>query len=217
MMKPAIAIGLCLVLSCGQQVLGSNDDDTGKQKTETPPPAPAPNPTQDPPKPQPMMMVAFAPGMIMPFAGNVPPDGWWICDGKAVSRDMYPDLFKAIGSAWGNGDDGDGPLFNIPDLRGVFLRGVDSGAMRDPEAKMRTAYRQGGNIGDSVGSYQNAGTAPPKVPFSSNLTTYSTSIDEGNDFSSKVASAPYTAQMMLTGGDKETRPLNVAVHYLIKY
>lgn len=215
MMKPAIALGLCLVLSCAQS-RDEFDDGTGMQKPPEQPTAP-PNPTQDPPKPQPMMMVAFAPGMIMPFAGNVPPDGWWICDGKAVSRDMYPELFKAIGSAWGSGDDGDGPLFNIPDLRGMFLRGVDAGAMRDPEAKMRTAYRQGGNLGDSVGSYQASGTAPPKTPLSAYVAASTDYVYEGSGGRRNVAAPPTNSAIAYTGGDKETRPLNVAVHYLIKY
>src|SRR5262249_32351647 len=90
-------------------------------------------------------------GTIVAFGGgasNVPP-GWLLCDGSSVLRASYPQLFSAIGTAWGSASVAS---FNLPDLRGQFLRGTDSGAGVDPDAASRMASHTGGNIGDNVGS-----------------------------------------------------------------
>ena len=61
-------------------------------------------------------------GAIIPYAGSTAPFGTLICNGAAISRSAYPELFEAIGTTWGAGDGS--TTFNIPDLRGYFLRGV---------------------------------------------------------------------------------------------
>jgi len=61
-------------------------------------------------------------GAIIAFGGATAPAGWLICDGTAVSRATYADLFTAIGTTWGAGDES--TTFNVPDLRGAFLRGA---------------------------------------------------------------------------------------------
>ncbi len=60
-------------------------------------------------------------GSVQAFAGTTPPTDWLICDGRAVSRTVYADLFAAIGIAHGQGDGS--ATFNLPDYRGQFLRG----------------------------------------------------------------------------------------------
>lgn len=70
------------------------------------------------------------PGAIMAFPTITPPDGWLVCDGAAISRTAYPDLFALIGTTWGVGDGV--TTFNKPDLRGMFLRGFDAGRGVDP-------------------------------------------------------------------------------------
>jgi microcystin-dependent protein len=50
-----------------------------------------------------------------------PPTGWLICDGSAVSRTTYADLFAVLGTAYGVGDGT--TTFNLPDLRGRFPLG----------------------------------------------------------------------------------------------
>ena len=98
---------------------------------------------------------AFA-GMIAPFAGPADkiPAGWLLCDGRAVSRSEYFNLYKAIGICWGNGDGS--TTFNLPDLRGMFLRGVSGESGKDEDANSRTMLLEngGGNTGNNVGSYQ---------------------------------------------------------------
>lgn len=52
-------------------------------------------------------------GFIETFAGSVVPTGWLACDGSAISRTDYADLFAAIGTTYGSGDGS--TTFNIPD------------------------------------------------------------------------------------------------------
>lgn len=97
-------------------------------------------------------------GTMLIFAGpkaNIP-SGWLPCDGSSVGETSYPKLFSVIGTSWGGGSGN----FNLPDMRGLFPRGVDEGNSRDPDAGSRTAITTGGNTGastDRVGSYQSHG------------------------------------------------------------
>jgi microcystin-dependent protein len=65
--------------------------------------------------------VQFPSGTVVPFAGATAPEGWVLCNGTTLSRSTYAALFAAIGTSWGNGDGS--TTFNLPDLRGSFLRG----------------------------------------------------------------------------------------------
>ncbi len=97
---------------------------------------------------------AFA-GMIAPFAGPADkiPSGWLLCDGRTVSRTEYQNLYNAIGVAWGKGNGS--TTFNLPDLRGMFLRGVSGTSGNDLDADSRVMLtNNGGNTGNNVGSYQ---------------------------------------------------------------
>ena len=77
------------------------------------------------------------PGTVVSFAGSKVPTGWLPCDGKAVSRTTYSALYTALGSSHGAGDGK--TTFNVPDYRGRFLRGLDEGTKRDPDAINRKA------------------------------------------------------------------------------
>jgi microcystin-dependent protein len=61
-------------------------------------------------------------GVVHPFAGSTAPDGWLLCDGSAVSRTTYADLFSVIGTIYGSGDGS--TTFNLPDMRGIFPKGA---------------------------------------------------------------------------------------------
>ncbi|ADL53204.1 phage tail protein [Clostridium cellulovorans] len=56
------------------------------------------------------------PGKIDMTATTTAPQGWLICDGSAVSRETYANLYTAIGTTYGNGDGT--TTFNLPDMRG---------------------------------------------------------------------------------------------------
>jgi microcystin-dependent protein len=61
---------------------------------------------------------------ILPYAGSAAPLGYFLCDGSAKSRTTYAGLFAIIGTTYGVGDGS--TTFNIPDLRGRVIAGLDS-------------------------------------------------------------------------------------------
>lgn len=64
------------------------------------------------------------PGCVMPYAGSTSPAGWLLCAGQAVSRTEYGALFAVVGTTYGTGDGS--TTFNLPDLRGRTVAGVDN-------------------------------------------------------------------------------------------
>jgi microcystin-dependent protein len=78
-------------------------------------------------------------GAAMPFLGNSPPPGFLICDGQAVSRTTYAELFAVIGTIYGAGDGVS--TFNVPDLRNQFIRGkADDRAVGSTQAGSFAAH-----------------------------------------------------------------------------
>ena len=61
-------------------------------------------------------------GSIVPYGGATAPTGWLLCNGQAVSRTTYADLFAAIGTSFGAGDGS--TTFNLPDLREATTKGA---------------------------------------------------------------------------------------------
>lgn len=97
------------------------------------------------------------PGTIIAFGGhtNRIPDGWLLCDGSSVSNATYPKLYNAISTNWGAGAVAN--EFRLPELRGMFLRGVSgnsTGPYTDADAANRFSLLAGGKSGNDVGSYQ---------------------------------------------------------------
>lgn len=107
------------------------------------------------------------PGTLAPFAGpitvhadattaqptsNQPPAGWLWCAGQAVSRATYSALFAAIGTTYGAGDGS--TTFNVPDLRGRALVGLDN---------------MGGSDAGRIGTANTLGTAAGSNTISSSM------------------------------------------------
>ncbi|HCA7333183.1 TPA: tail fiber protein [Klebsiella pneumoniae] len=69
--------------------------------------------------------ISAQPGDIKYTARSTAPSGWLKANGEAVSRTIYAALFEAIGTTFGIGDGS--TTFNLPDLRGEFIRGWDDG------------------------------------------------------------------------------------------
>ena len=67
-------------------------------------------------------------GTVLATGRSAAPDGFLLCDGSAVSRTTYADLFAAISTTYGTGDGS--TTFNLPDLRGRVPVGVDGAAGR---------------------------------------------------------------------------------------
>lgn len=144
-------------------------------------------------------------GSIIAYGGASAPAGYLICDGSAVSRTTYSALFSAIGTANGIGDGS--TTFNVPDCRGMFLRGVTGASANDPDASSRTAVN-GGNSANNVGSVQG---------FQIQSHIHNQGAGSGGSLGIPQANngiTPFT-NTTATGGD-ETRPINIYVTYCIK-
>ena len=95
---------------------------------------------------------AAPPGAMMDYAGATAPNGWLPCNGQAVSRTTHADLFTAIGTTWGAGDDS--TTFNVPDFRRRVAVG-SGGASSDII---------GNTVGDTGGAETHALTAAELGP-----------------------------------------------------
>lgn len=188
-------------------------------------------------------------GTIVAFGGDfndankdrLERSGWLPCDGKSYDiheggdptrPSKFHDLFQVIRSNFGAGYEEPRPgqakdaaentgNFNVPDLRGRFLRGADLGSGRDPLD--RTSMRHGGS-GHDVGSVQHQAIQPhghvgqrlfASVPravgpeLASGLAPGGAFGDNNAGGITRISEQP--------GGGPETRPINAAVNWIIKY
>ena len=176
-------------------------------------------------------------GTILSFAGaaSMVPEGWLICDGRAMTADDYPDLFTIIGTTYGDGStdtrltaiEGD---FNIPDLRGVFVRGLDnpeteSGpAGNDPDSEIRAlgAYQENAFQGHDHNMYLQTGHDSNVRPLKPGRgiggggrgTTFASTLNEQRLFDGYSEDSQGRG---VPNVSTETRPKNVALNYIIKY
>ena len=168
-------------------------------------------------------------GMSMLYFGTSAPPGFFICDGSAVSRTTYADLFSCIGTAFGIGDGS--TTFNLPDTRGYFIRGLDDGASRDPGRSYASVQ------GDTSKLPNNPITATGTGSHSHIFTINASSSEGGNipptnglgtdDQNLGNWGSPNTRTTFTTAGAHthtvgpsgiaESRPINMAVNYIIKY
>jgi microcystin-dependent protein len=165
------------------------------------------------------------PGTITAFGGAHIPEGWLLCDGRHCSSVQYPRLFAAIERAWGEADfniPGATNDFALPDLRGLFLRGVDNSPItgisgNDPDRTGRTTIHSGGNTGNAVGSFQNDKIKDHTHNFHQ-PTPLAASVGGNVDFINQVgALTKPTSGVNDQLGGNETRPKNAYVNYIIKY
>ena len=144
--------------------------------------------------------VGLPPGMVAPFGMSSAPTGWLECDGSAISRTTYATLFTAVGTTHGVGDGS--TTFNLPDLRGEFIRGWDNGKGTDSGRSF--ASSQAEEVGThnhtylikdgSSGTGNIAGFPESTLQFWSNATSGTTQNNSGS----------------------ENRPRNIALMYCIK-
>jgi microcystin-dependent protein len=153
-------------------------------------------------------------GEIIATGSITPPAGFLYCNGQSVSVSQYQDLFNSIGYTYG----GAGSSFNVPDLRGVFLRGAGSQTIG---AETYTA---------TLGTKQNDATAKNGLFDSGHVhTQQAPNLATGGainvrQFVSGTGSVPTSENITTASGaanlsstDTETRPANVAVAYHIRY
>lgn len=150
-------------------------------------------------------------GSIMIWATEDPPEDWLICNGSEVSRQTYPDLFEILGESYGPGNGA--TTFNLPDYRGVFMRGRDAGSERDPDVGTRTD-RGDGTTGDAVGTRQEDEFKSHNHTL--NVASGSGSLGPGGSSMQSPGTGPAYNINVTTVGGKETRPKNIYVNYVIK-
>ncbi len=166
------------------------------------------------------------PGTIVAFGGTVAPSGWYLCDGTTKNRITDQRLFDVIGTNFGNGDDS-GNTFSLPDLRGVFLRGIDNRVTgsKDPDAAdRRNLYNETEIVGSVVGSLQGHAFETHNHSHAHNVYTdaggtgYTVCHSIYNDALSNEGALTTTAAASPTSGNyrSETRPVNIGVNYIIK-
>jgi microcystin-dependent protein len=150
-------------------------------------------------------------GTVSAFAGakaNVP-DGYLVCDGSVYAKADYPDLAALLGTTYGDPNDIGGSSitdFFVPDLRGLFIRGLNTGANSwSNTSSIDSGRTLGSGQSDELKSHlhimkkynRNAGSGTGIFAMD----------DHGTDGSENTE---------LTGGS-ETRPKNMAMVYIIKY
>jgi microcystin-dependent protein len=147
-------------------------------------------------------------GSILMFPSLTIPNGWFECNGNELSRSDYGDLYDVIGYVYGSGS---GSNFRLPDLRGVFVRGLDHG--------------KGINTGRSLGSFEDdlikthqhisTGTLPLVYNGGTTIQRWETS-----GLPSSWAGTVNSDDLLQgnnIGGGGETRPKNYALVYCIKW
>ncbi len=157
-------------------------------------------------------------GVVSVFAGSSAPAGWLLCNGSTISRSTYSGLFAAIGTTYGVGDGS--TTFRIPDLRGEFIRGLDSG--------------RGVDSGRSLGSAQSSANLSHNHTGSTSSSTHSHSGSNSNTIGGAGGTQPYVlpdpfypsthntapdgshTHSISSDGGNEARPRNIAMNYIIK-
>lgn len=86
----------------------------------------------------------FSPGDLKPTASGLPQEGWLVCDHSEYGIDDYPNLYAAIGNAYGGTP---GSTFRVPDSRGLSLIGDGVGG-RDVNDNPLPAYEIGQLVGE---------------------------------------------------------------------
>ena len=163
-------------------------------------------------------IAAMPAGAVIPFAMDAAPSGYLECSGAAVSRSTYSALFSAIGTTYGAGDGSS--TFNLPNLRGEFIRGLDNGRGVDSNRAMGSFQDHGipamkGHISDAHGQSRLqtfAQSGFTNVFDGVGTSSWRTSI---HAVSGNYASIMFDSTNVIPAAD-HVRPRNVAMMYCIK-
>ena len=165
--------------------------------------------------------VLCVPGMAAFFFMNTPPTGWLKANGAAVSRTTYSALFAAIGTLYGPGDGS--TTFNLPDLRGEFIRGWDDGRGVDTSRGFGTTQSSANLSHTHTGTTSTNGSHTHTSSF-----RYGTYTSPGNEPAGSAGGSFATLTSAAAGdhnhtfttnadGLSESRPRNIALLPCIKY
>jgi microcystin-dependent protein len=153
-------------------------------------------------------------GCVQAYAGNTLPNGWLLCDGSAVSRTDYAELYSVIGDTYGAGDGS--TTFNLPNLIDKFVQGNSvsgtehsaglpniTGSFVISEFEGSTYY----NVGGQNGAFANGS----KVTANRLSASYAQDADRyTSTFDASRCSAIY-------GNSNTVQPPALTMRYIIKY
>jgi len=152
-------------------------------------------------------------GTIVMTGRAAAPTGWLLCDGTAVSRTTYVDLFTAVGTAFGVGDGS--TTFNLPDLRQRFPLG------KATSGTGATLGGTGGNVDhvhglDTATSHAKARIAATSVAArQKTVSAYNITIN-GTGVSGSADASSLSVGMELGGSSGTGNPPFQAVNFKIK-
>jgi microcystin-dependent protein len=163
---------------------------------------------------------ATPPGSVSYFATPTAPSGWLTANGAAISRVAYSDLFSAIGTTFGAGDGS--TTFNLPDLRGEFLRAFDNGRGIDPGRTFGSS--QGDAMRNFTGTFQIRASATSSVTVVGSSGAITDTNVQASGFVNLAHNSGTTGQQTITLDPStqvptasENRPRNIALLACIKY
>jgi len=164
----------------------------------------------------------FPVGGILYSASNLQEnEGWLLCDGRALNPADYKELFDVIKKTYN--ENPDSGQFNIPNYLGQFLRGAANDGDGDPDKNFRQPINLKTNNGTSgVATTQEYATKiPNNAPFRAavNHLPTSTHVTHGVTVGSHTgpgANNPLNQTTCTSGGDKESRPINIYLAMYIK-
>lgn len=146
-------------------------------------------------------------GTIFAFAGNNIPNGYLPCNGSAISRTTYADLFAVIGTTYGGGDSS--TTFNLPNLTDKFIQGSNT-AGTNKEAGVPNVWGEFALRGAEIllhksGAFYHGGQY--KDPYNGNSENNSSAIVS---FDANKCSTVY-------GNSTTVQPPALTMRYIIKY
>lgn len=150
---------------------------------------------------------AIKAGTVAHFAAATAPAGWIKANGAEVSRTAYAALFAAIGTTYGVGDGA--TTFNVPDLRGLFLRSLDDGRGVDSGRALNTWQDDDNRSHRHDFWYQRGAESNGNNSYVQDGYNYAL---EQSTLANRVASLSIGLQ-----GTNESRPKNLAMLACIKY
>ena len=144
-------------------------------------------------------------GEIKVYPANNVPEGYLECNGAPILRSEFPELFEVLGTLYGAGDGVN--TFNLPDLRGEFIRGFDNGRGVDTNRPL------GSEQSDSFSEHNHLTTQTDQI---GDLPNYEYGL-EGN-IRGAISASLFNGLGAVTSsvGGSETRPRNIAMMYIIK-
>ena len=152
-------------------------------------------------------------GDIIAFYGSTAPEGTLVCNGAAISRTTYSELFGVIGTTAGAGDGS--TTFNLPDLRGLFLRGLNGTNAAALGVQQGDAIRNCEGIVHNVIALALENSVAPEGVFKN--TAYGVHAYTNNGNEPRQLTTIYFNLNGVTPVANENRPVNTAVLYCMIY